>query len=417
LEDDATLDLSRFLRPGDTIAWGQGPGEPRSLSELLVDQRHRLGGVGVFLGAGFSETLRPEHGDALRFRALGGFGTNARLAKAGVLDVIPSHVSDLPGHFASGRIAVDAVFLMLSPADRDGFHHLGLAADYLAPAIERARVLLAEVNPHVPRVVGAPRIAAARLDAVVGNEGLPIEVPPPSPGPAEQQLAALAAERIPAGAALQFGIGGAPEAVCRALADHRDLGLHSAFVSDSMLDLIESGAVTNARKSIDTGITVTGLLFGTRRLFAYADDNPAIEMRPVGYTHATATLARLDRFFAVNSAVEVDLTGQVNAEAVGDAHIGAVGGAVDFARGARASEGGRSLIVLPSTTRDRRRSRIVPRISTVVSAARSDADMVITEHGVAELPGCGLAERARRLITIADPAFRDELTAAAGSLV
>jgi acyl-CoA hydrolase len=411
------LDLSRYLRPGDLIAWGQGPGEPRALSEALVRQRHQLGGVGVFLGAGFTETLRPEHADALRFHALGGFGTNARLARAGVLDVVPTHVSDLPGHFDSGRIAVDVVFLMLSPADEDGFHHLGLAADYLGPAIERARVLLAEVNPFVPRVIGAPRIAAERLDGSIRTDGPPIEVVPASPGPVESRLAELAAERIPDGAALQFGIGAAPEAVCRALRGHSDLGLHSAFVSDSMLDLIECGAVTNALKSIDRGVTITGLLFGSRRLFAYADRNPAIEMRPVGYTHAAATMGRLDHFFAVNSAVEVDLTGQINAEAVGDVHIGAVGGAVDFARGARASEGGRSLIVLPSKTRDGRRSRIVPRIAAVVSAARGDTDMVITEHGVAELAGCGLAERARRLTAIADPAFRDELTAAARSLV
>jgi acyl-CoA hydrolase len=417
LDPAAIVDLRRHLRPGDLIAWGQGPGEPRALVEELVRERHELGGVAVFLGAGFGDTMQPEHADAIAFRGLGGFGTNARLARAGVLDVVPCHVSELPAHFASGRIGVDAVFLMLSPADAEGFHHLGLAADYLGPAIERARVVLAEVNPHVPRVIGAPRIAAERIDAFVATEGPPIEATFPSPGPVEQALARLAVERIPDGATLQFGIGAAPEAVCRALRGHRGLGLHSAFVSDSMLDLIEAGAVDNSRKSIDRGISITGLLFGSRRLFAYADRNPALQMRPIDYTHSVETLARLDDFFAINSAVEVDLTGQINAEAIGDTHIGAVGGAVDFARGARASAGGHSLVVLPSTTRDRSRSRIVPRISAVVSTARSDADLVVTEYGVADLAGAGLAERAERMIAIADPAFRDQLRAAARDLV
>jgi acetyl-CoA hydrolase len=382
-----------------------------------VRQRLELGGVEVFLGASFGETLRPEHADALRFRALGGFGANARLARAGVLDVVPAHLSSLPGLIASGELGIDVVFALLSPADGDGLHHLGLAGDYLEPAIERARVVLAEINPGVPRTRGAPRIAAERIAAAVFDERPILAAPAAHVGAVERRLAACVAERVPDGATLQIGIGAAPEAVCEALAGHRDLGVHSALVNDAILDLIEAGAVTNARKPIDTGVTVTGLLFGSRRLFEFADDNPLLRSMPIAYTHGIATLARLDHFFAINSALEVDLTGQINAEAVGGVHVGAVGGVVDFVRGTQASAGGRSIVALPSAARGGTVSRIVPRLLTVTSTARSDADLIATEYGVAELRGQGLAERARRMIAIAHPDFREELERAAHRLV
>jgi acetyl-CoA hydrolase len=382
-----------------------------------VEQRGALGGIDVFLGVSFGETLRPEHADALGFQALGGFGSNARLARAGALDVLPTHISDLPGLIESGELGIDVVFALVSPADAEGRHCLGLGADYLQPAIERARVVLAEINPGVPRSRGAPRLAAERIAAAVFDERPIVAAPAARIGPLERRLGTRVAERVPDGVTLQFGIGAAPEAVCEALAGHRDLGVHSALVNDAILDLIEGGAVTNANKSIDAGVTVAGLLLGSRRLFEFADDNPLLRLMPATYTHDVRVLSRLDDFHAVNSAVEVDLTGQVNCEAIGDVHVGAVGGAVDFARGAAASSGGRSIVALPSTARNDTASRIVPRLSAVTSTARSDADLVATEHGVAELRGRGLAARARQLIEIAHPAFREGLERAARQLV
>ena len=212
------------------------------------------------------------------------------------------------------------------------------------------------------------------------------------------------------GATIQIGIGSVPAAVLTALGDKKDLGVHSGIIGDGILDLIEQGVVTNREKSIDAGKSVAGALFGSRRLYDYANQNPAVELRTIDYTHDVATIARIDDFVAINSAIEVDLTGQINAETVPGYAIGAVGGQVDFIRGAARSRGGRSLIVMPSTARDGAVSRIVTRLNEgVVTLARSDVDTVVTEWGSAELRGRPNRERARLLANIAHPEFRDEL--------
>ncbi len=201
-----------------------------------------------------------------------------------------------------------------------------------------------------------------------------------------------------------------PVAVARALAGHRDLGVHSGVVSDVVVDLVERGAVTNAFKGVDRGCIVTGGLFGTRRLYDFADDNPHVHLRAISYTHDLAVLAKVGRFHSINSAVEVDLTGQVNAEVAAGRYLGAVGGQVDFVRGAAAAADGRSIIALRSTTADGEQTRIVPRLQNApVTTARSDVDVVATEHGIADLRGRSLTERAQLLIAIADPAFRETL--------
>jgi acyl-CoA hydrolase len=413
----AQIDLSRYVRAGDRIAWGQGAGEPRSLVRALVEQRAQLGGVEVFLGVSFSETLRSEHADHIRFRGLGGFGTNARLSRDGLLEVVPCHMSAVPGLIAEGRIGVDVVFVQVSPADGRGRHSLGVVADYVRPAIAKARVVIAQIDERTPRTRGDTEIDAAAFTTVIHADEGPPEVSPARIGPVEQSIAERVAERIPDGAVLQFGIGSTPEAVAARLRDKRDLGIHTSLFGDRALDLIECGAVTNARKAVDRGIAVAGMLVGTRRLYDYAHENPALELRPIAYTHGMSVLAQLAGLVAVNSAVEVDLTGQVNAESLRGVHVGAVGGAVDFMRGAVAAPGGCSIIALPSTARHGAVSRIVPRLTdSVTTAARSDVDLVATEHGVADLRGMTLGERARRLLAIADPAFREELAFAVREL-
>jgi acyl-CoA hydrolase len=413
----AQIDLSRYVRAGDRIAWGQGAGEPRSLVRALVEQRAQLGGVEVFLGVSFSETLRSEHADHIRFRGLGGFGTNARLSRDGLLEVVPCHMSAVPGLIAEGRIGVDVVFVQVSPADGRGRHSLGVVADYVRAAIAKARVVIAEIDERTPRTRGDTELDAASFTTVIHADEGPPEVPPARIGPVEESIAERVAERIPDGAVLQFGIGSTPEAVAARLRDKRDLGIHTSLFGDRALELIECGAVTNARKVVDRGIAVAGMLVGTRRLYDYAHENPALQLRPIAYTHGISVLARLAGFVAVNSAVEVDLTGQVNAESLRGVHVGAVGGAVDFMRGAVAAPGGCSIVALPSTARDGAVSRIVPRLTGgVTTAARSDVDLIATEHGVADLRGMTLGERARRLLAIADPAFREELAFAVGEL-
>jgi acetyl-CoA hydrolase len=232
----------------------------------------------------------------------------------------------------------------------------------------------------------------------------------PVPSPRDTRIGEIVASFIPDRVTVQLGIGALPVAVCRALIGHRDLGIHTGVVSDALVDLVEAGVVTNAHKGIDAGVSVIGGLFGSRRLFDFADRNPAVAMRSADYTHNIATLANIAALHSVNSAVEVDLSGQVNAELAGGRYVGAVGGQVDFVRGAWASAGGRSIIALPSTTPDGRISRIVTSLGgNPVTTARADADVFITEFGIAELRGCSFTERARRLAAIAHPDFRDDL--------
>jgi acyl-CoA hydrolase len=412
VDETDPIDLRQAIRPGDTVLWGQGTGEPRTLTEALVRQRAELGGVDVFLGSMFSDTLDPSHADHLRFRGIGGMGTNAALARAGVLDVLPCHISAIPGLIESGRLPVDVVMVQVSEAGPDGRHSLGLIADYLGAALTKARTVVAEINDQVPRTRGA-WVEAGRFDMVVRSSRPPVMVADGAPGPTEERIAALVASLVPDGAVVQLGVGSIAGPVGRALVAKRELGIHAGVVGDWVVDLVEAGAVTNSRKAIDTGLTVTGGLFGTRRLYDFAHDNPAIELRPLSYTHDPAVLRRLEGLVAVNSAVEVDLGGQVNAETVNGVHIGAVGGQVDFVRAAMASPGGRSVIALPSTAKGGRKSRIVLRPGDcVTTSARSDADTVVTEYGVADLRGATLGARAERLIAIAHPAFRDELASA-----
>jgi acetyl-CoA hydrolase len=232
--------------------------------------------------------------------------------------------------------------------------------------------------------------------------------------PVEAAIAQHVASLVPDGATLELGIGSLPERVLQALRGHRDLGIHSAVIGDGVVELMEAGVVTNARKPFDAGVTVAGMLMGTRRLYDFAHRNPRVRLAPSSHTHATAVMAALPNFFAINGAVEVDLSGQVNAESSNGRYIGAVGGQVDFVRGANASPGGRALMVLPSTAKGGRISRIVPRLGDgVVTTARSDVDAVVTEFGVATLRGKSLRERSKALIDVAHPDHRESLERAA----
>lgn len=404
------LDLREFVRPGDTVLWGQGTGEPRTLTQFLVEQRERLGIVRVFLGSMFSDTLKPEHADHLRFIGIGGIGSNAALARAGVLDVLPCHISALPDLIESGRLRVDVVFLQLSPIGPGGRHSLGLVGDYLRPAMARARTVIAEVNDQVPYTLGEGSVHPSELDYVLYTSRAPVFVESLAPGPADEQIGSLVSTLVPDGAVIQLGIGSIFHSVGRGLIGKKDLGVHSGVVGDWIVDLMESGTVTNARKAIDTGVSVTGTIFGTRRAYDFVHQNPMIQLRPISYTHDGAVLRHLNPLVAINSAVEVDVTGQVNAETLAGSHIGAVGGQVDFVRAAMASPGGRSILALRSTANRGQVSRIVPRLADgVITTPRSDADLIVTEHGIADLRGLPLRERAQRLIEIADPRFRDEL--------
>jgi acetyl-CoA hydrolase len=412
------LDLGQFIRPGDTVLVGQSTAEPRALLEALIEQRHALAPLTLFVGSSYTGLLRPEHADAFRFVGYGAVGRTGALVRAGVLELHPVHFGALSGLITSGRIPVDVVLAQVSAAAPDGTHSLGLVADYLAPAISVARATIAEVNPRVPYTYGDTVVAADRLAAVLRDDRSLIGVERRAPLPEDERIAELIAALVPDGATIQFGIGGTPDAVLTGLQGHRQLGVHSGILSEAFLDLLEAGVVTNERKEIDTGVTVTGALLGTERLYEWAHDNRALSMRSAAYTHDGAVLAALGSLHAINSAVEVDLTGQINGESAGGRYIGLVGGQAAFARAALMSPAGRSIVAMPATAQDGTISRIVPRLGDgIVSTSRADADLVVTEHGVADLRGATLRERAERLVAIADPRHRGALEAAVGAVV
>ena len=405
------LDLARYIRPGDLVVVAQASAEPLTLTEALVAQADRLGAITVFLGATYSETFAPDKAPGVRYAAYGALGTNARLARAGRLDAVPCHYSQLPWLFGTGPWKPDVVLIGLSPAV-DGIATLGAAHGYALAATARARVVLAEVNERMPWLYGGELPADFRVDAVVRTSRPLPRYPAARGGEIDRRVAANVAALIPDGATLQFGVGSIPDAVMEALGGHRDLGLHSGMLTGAVLPLIERGVVTNARKPIDAGVTVNGVYIGDEELYRHIDRNPAVRLAGPEYTHAIATLARIPGFVSVNSAVEVDLGGNVNAEVAGGAYVGGVGGQLDFVRGAAAAPGGRAIIALPSVSRDGKASRIVARCAAVTTPA-ADADTIVTEWGVAELRGVSYEERARRIAAIAHPAFRDTLAPAA----
>ncbi len=354
--------------------------------------------------------MRPEHADHLRFVSYSGAGANQALLSAGVLDLLPCHYSALPEILTAGPLRADAVLLALPPARPDGSHGLGVCADYVAPLISTARVVIAEVSDQIPDVSCVRSVSREDVDVIVHTAQAPAEYHGARPSQAlETAIAELVAGLVEDGATLQVGIGSMPSAALSALSGHRDLGVHSGMITDAVADLIEAGAVTGSRKTTDRGLVIAGFLLGTRRVFDHAVRNRAVRLGPTTYTHDPAVLAAQRQLTAINGAIEVDLTGQINTETIFGRYVGAVGGAADFMRGAARSPDGLAITVLPSTAGSA--SRIVSRLNGPASVPRSDAQVIVTEHGVADLRGLGLAARRQRMLAIADPAHRDTLAA------
>ncbi|MCK0092079.1 acetyl-CoA hydrolase [Rhodococcus sp. F64268] len=402
------IDLREFLRPGDHIVIGQACGEPTTLIEALVAQGNDIGDLTAFVATSFSGIFSPETAGSFRLSSMGAIGALRSMTKAHCLDVIPCHVSQVGPMIEAGILGCDVAFVQVSEADADGNHSYGLISDYVQAAVGKARVVVAEVNDQVPFTQGL-MLPASRIDYAVHTSRPPVEVPPARISDVDAAIARHAADYIGDGSVIQMGVGAVPDALLRLLADRRDLGVHSGMLGDGLVDLVEAGAVTNARKRIDQGVSITGALIGTRRLYDFAHDNPQIRMCPTSYTHDAAVLAQLERLVTINSAMEVDLTGQVNAEQSGAAYLGGTGGQVDFVRAGSRSPGGHAIIALPATAKGGTISRITTALSGPVTTARSDVDVIVTEFGAADLRGRSLAERARRLISVAHPDFREDL--------
>ncbi len=406
------LDLRQFLKAGDHIVFGQACGEPVTLVEALIEQGQHIGGLHAFIATSFSGLFTPESAASFRLQSMGAIGALRSMTKAHALDVIPVHVSQVAPLIAAGIMPCDVAMIQVSPADADGNHSCGLISDYVRAAVDKARVVIAEVNEAVPYTHGE-LIPGSAIDVAVKVSRQPVEVAPAKIGETDEAIARHCATFIGDGSVIQTGVGAVPDAVLRLLGDRKDLGVHSGMLGDGLVDLIEAGVVTNARKEIDAGVTINGALIGTRRLYQFCDRNPAIRMTPTSYTHDAGVLGQLSRLVTLNSALEVDLTGQVNAEQTGAAYMGGTGGQVDFVRAGARSPGGASLMVLAATAKGGTLSKIVPALSGPVTTARTEVDVVVTEFGAAQLKGQSLAERTRRLIAIAHPDFREELSRAA----
>lgn len=406
------LDLARWVRPGDGVIFQQGCGEALNLGEAFVAQRAAYSGASVFFGAGFSRTFQPEHADHLRFSGIGGIGTLRKLAGAGKLDPIPCHISSIEGLLRQRIIRSDVVMLQLSPPNERGEYSFGLVNDYVRTAMRQARVVVAEINRQLPWVHCDQLLTADDITVAVESDRAPLELPAAPFGELERRIAAHLSDLIGDRATLQVGIGAVPEAIMSMLVDRRDLGIHSGMIGDSVVELMERGAVSNAHKGIDPGVSVSGVLFGTPRLYRFAHRNAAMRLCPTRYTHGIGVLSQLKNFVSINSALEVDLSGQVNAEAIGSDHIGAVGGQVDYVRAAAQCENGVSIVALPSTGKHGD-SKIVSRLGGPVTTARSDVDVIATEHGIARLRGRSLRERLRAMVAIAAPEHRERLLAQA----
>lgn len=406
------IDLSQILRPGDRIVIGQACGEPTTLVEALIAQGAGIGDLQAFIATSFSGLFTPASVESFRLSSMGAIGALRGMAKAGALDVVPVHVGQVGPLIEAGAIPCDVALIQVAPADAEGNHSLGLVSDHVRAAVAKARAVIAEVNEQVPRTLGEA-IPASAIDMVIEVSRCPVQVFPAPVSETDEAIARHCADYIGDGSVIQTGIGAVPDAILRLLRDRQDLGVHSGMIGDGLVDLVQAGVVTNARKEIDAGISITGALIGTRRLYDFAHENAAIRMTPATYTHDAAVLARLSRLVSVNSALEVDLTGQVNAEQSGAAYLGGTGGQVDFVRAGARSPGGHALIALPSTAKDGSLSRIVPALSGPVTTVRSEVDVVVTEWGAAELRGVSLSERARRLVAVAHPDFREALDRAA----
>jgi acetyl-CoA hydrolase len=377
-------DLASVIRPGDGLIWGQACAEPQTLVEAVVAQRAAFTGATVFLGSSYSGILKPEHADHLRLTSYCGTGSNRALADAGVLDIYPSPYSQLGFLIENKSIPCDVVLLQVSPPNARGEYSLGLGVEYLAPALKVARAVVAEVNDRVPWTHTKPLLRRKDFALMVESSRPPVGVAYRI-GEVEIAIARNAAPFIPDRAVLECGIGNLPNAVLSALEERRGLRYHSGVVPEGIVEL--------ARKGAFIGEIHGGAVMGTQALFDWARENPLLRLHSSDYTHSACVLGKLERFVAINSAVEVDLTGQMNGEVAKGSYVGAVGGALDFMRAANQSPGGVALICLPS-------NRIVQALQGPVAGPRSEAGVIVTEKGAADLRGCTLRERERRLRAI-----------------
>ena len=407
-----------LVKSGDTIVIQGSTSIPTVLLQALTDRAPELRDVKLISGFGVLPEDAPYAKRELidSFRALSIFVPNTlrRAMREGVADTIPAFLGEVPFLFRSGQIPVDVTFLNVSEPDEEGYCSFGISADIAFSASECSKVIIAQVNKYMPRTFGDPVIHMSKITAMCRGDVPLVEVPTPVPNEIETKIGNYVASEIPDGATIQIGVGGIPNAVINALRNHQHLGLHTVAITDGVLPLLESGVIDNSLKKVLPGKSVGSLALGSKQFYEFIDGNPDFVFRDVAWTNDPQIIRQNPKVMAINSAVEVDLTGQICADSIGETVISGVGGQHDFMYGGALSEGGKCFIALPSMT-NKGQSKIVARLApgAGVVTTRFQAQYIATEHGIVYLRNLPLADRAKALISIADPSVREELERAA----
>ncbi|MFO7610339.1 MAG: acetyl-CoA hydrolase/transferase C-terminal domain-containing protein [Candidatus Krumholzibacteriia bacterium] len=413
----SAAEAMRSVRSGDKVYLGSGCATPHGLVQALVDRAPELQDVELIHHLTFGDVpyLAPEM--AGHFRCTDCFvGANTRQAvNEGRADYVPLHLHEMPRLFRRGVIPLDCALVVVSPPDEHGFCSFGIEVGVTKPAALAAGRIVAEVNRRMPRTLGDSFVHVSRIDAFVETDRDLDEYTPPPPTPVVEAIGRHVADLVEDGACLQLGLGAISNTVLRFLGDRRELGVHTEMFTEALPGLVASGVVSGERKTFHPGKVIAGFVMGRRETYDFAHDNALIELHPTDYVNHPVNIARNDNMVAVNSAIEVDLTGQVCSDSIGQRIHSGFGGQADFIRGAALSKGGLPVIALPSTTDDGRISRIVPLLEhgAGVVITRADVHVVVTEYGVAHMLGRSVRERAEALIRIAHPDFREGLLAAA----
>lgn len=404
------------IKSGDRVVVGHACGEPLSLVGALVARAGELRDVEIVHMVAMGPAQYAQSGMEKSFRHNTFFvGASTRKAiEAKRADFTPCFFSEIPRLLRDNYLPVDVILMQVTPPDESGFCSYGVSVDYTQPAAECARIVIAQMNRLLPRTGGA-KISLEDINFIVEQDAPLLELQPPKIGEVETQIGKYVADLIPDGATLQLGIGAIPDAVLLFLKNKKDLGVHSEMFSDGVVFLAEAGVITNRRKTLNTGKFTATFLMGTRKLYDFVDNNPLVEMQSVDIINDPCIIGQHENMVSINSALQVDLMGQVNAEMIGSRQFSGIGGQVDFIRGTSRSKGGKSIIALPSTASGGRVSRITGSLDpgAAVSTSRNDVHYVVTEFGVAQLRGKTLRQRAQSLIAISHPEFREILCKAA----
>lgn len=413
-QQPSTVDWSKYLKSGNRIFIGSNAAVPNALIESIIANSQTLHDIEVVHILTLSNDVWADekHRDLFKVNAFFIGGDKIRNAiNEGRADYTPTFLSEIPKLFNENILPLDVALIMVSPPDEYGYCSLGVSVDIIQAAINKAKYVIAQINPNMPRTNGHSFVHMNQIhDYVTVKQHLP-ETPLPEVDRVTEQVGQYVAMLVENGATIQIGIGNIPSAVLRYLANHKDLGVHSELISDGIIDLMLSGVINNRKKTFHKGKTVVSFCVGTRRLYKFVDGNPHVEFYPSEHVNSPVNIARNDNMVSINSAIEVDLTGQVVSDSIGYHFYSGIGGQVDFIRGASLSKGGKPIIALPSTTKDGKISRIVAHITEGggVVTSRGHVSYVVTEYGIASLQGKSIRERALELIRIAHPKFRDQL--------